>query len=172
MAFATVSKLSTGQLKYLSMATSLEKKSTITLLKQYAELMAILRERKVLRTGNNPVADYAEYVVAKRLKLRLASPSQKSFDAISMKGKKYQIKCRRVTTHSSSLQLGVIRNLKDSQFHFLIAVVFNEDFSVRRMYQIPRSAIRKYGRFSKHQNGHILSLSGPIQKDKDFKVIK
>lgn len=153
------------------MATNVEKKSTITLLKQYAELMAVLRERKVLRTGNNPVADYAEYVVAKRLKLKLATPSQKSFDAIDEKRKKYQIKCRRITAHNSSLQLGVIRNLKNSQFHFLIAVVFNEDFSVKSMYRIPKRVIEKYGRYSKHQNGHILRLSSELLRDKDCKKI-
>lgn len=143
----------------------------IKLLQEYGRIMSQLRKDGILRSSNNPVADYAEYLVAKKLNLTLVSNSNKSFDAIDQKNKiRYQIKSRRVTEFSNSRQLGVIRSL---DFDFLIAVIFKENFEVLEAYKIPRSIIRPpYVRFSKHQNGNILILRGKILKDKNIKKIK
>lgn len=142
------------------------------LLNSYSSIMNELRQRKILRSGNNPASDYAEYVIAKKLKLKLTTNSNKEYDAIESKsGIKYQIKSRRITRYNNSRQLGVIRNLEKAEFDFLIAVIFNENFDVIESYKIPRSIIKKYARFSRHQNGHILILRGDILKDKDVKSI-
>ena len=155
------------------MKNELRKKSDRQLLRMYADVMTLLRERKVIRTSNNPVADYAEYLVSRKLGLILALPSQKSYDAYKKKsGIKYQIKARRLTRHRQSSQLGLIRSLKKADFDYLLAVIFNEDFSVKHIYKIPKHVIAKYSRFSKYQNGHILSLGSGILDDKSVKELK
>jgi len=131
----------------------------------YSELMEELLRRGFVRSTNNPVADYGEYVAAKKLKLKLVGNSFKGHDAVDSKKKRYQIKARRQTGRNKSTQLGVIRNIDDKPFDFLIAVIFNPDFTVKAMWQFPISIIKKYARYSKHQNGHILTLRGDILKD-------
>lgn len=140
--------------------------STKKLLHLYADTMKELRKRRILRSSNNPTADYAEYIIANKLNLELAPNSNKEFDAIDRKtGIKYQIKARRLTEFNKSKQLGVLRNLDSANFNFLIAVIFDEKFNILEAYKIPKNVIKKYARFSKHQNGHILTLKGLILKD-------
>ena len=137
------------------------------LLQFYARLMEELRDRKLIRSSNNPVSDYAEKIVCEKLKLSLAGKSSKGYDAIDENtGTKYQIKARRLTSHNRSRQLGVIRNLGQNPFDYLIAVIFNESFEPIEIWQIPLETIRKYARYSKHQNGHILVLTGNVLQDK------
>lgn len=47
-----------------------------------------------------------------------------------MTGMRYQIKARRVHSAHRSRQLSTIRNLADQKFDYLIAVIFNDDFSI------------------------------------------
>jgi len=142
----------------------------LTLLRNYSSIIERLRDSGVLRSSNNPVADYAEYLISQKLKLNLTSNSNKSFDAVDPKtGIRYQIKARRVTKFSNSRQLGVIRSM---DFDFLIAVIFAENFNVLEAYRIPKKIIKPpYVRFSKHQNGNILILRGLILKDKLVKKL-
>jgi len=137
------------------------------LLQLYGKLMEELRQRKLVRSSNNPVSDYAEKIVCEKLKLSLAGKSSKGYDAIDENtGIKYQIKARRLTSHNRSRQLGVIRNLDQNPFDYLIAVIFNESFEPIEIWQIPLETITKYARYSKHQNGHILVLTGNVLQDK------
>lgn len=155
------------RVQHTKLLTNLDEKRLLSL---YSDLMEELRERGVIRSSNNPVADYGEYIVARKLGLKLQTGSNKGFDAQDKKGLRYQIKSRRITPHNKSLQLGVIRNLKDKPFDFLIAIIFNSDFSMNEVYKIPFKVIKKYSRFSKHQNGNILILRGKILAD--HKVLK
>ena len=137
------------------------------LLQLYGRLMEKLRQRKLIRSSNNPVSDYAEKIVCEKLKLSIQRKSSKGYDAIDEKsGFKYQIKARRVTSHNKSRQLGVIRNLDQKLFDYLIAVIFDESFKPIEIWRIPREAIPKYARYSQHQNGYILILTGKILEDK------
>ena len=131
----------------------------------YAALVEEFLKRGLVRTTNNPVADYGEYVVAKKLNLKLVDNSFKGYDAVDSKKKRYQVKARRQTERNKSTQLGVIRNIDDKPFDFLIAVIFNSDFSVNAMWKFPILIIKKHARYSKHQNGHILTLRGGILQD-------
>ena len=88
-------------------------------LKEYSRIISELgsEDNRVLRTGNNPIGDYGEWLVAKKLNLELYPSSEKSFDAYSGK-LKYQIKSRqrrilpdKKGNRNLSRQLGVIRNL-------------------------------------------------------------
>ena len=46
-------------------------KSSIELMNMYAEILAELNSRNVVRTYNSPVGDYAEWLVAEKLGLIL-----------------------------------------------------------------------------------------------------
>ncbi len=145
----------------------LEKLENGDLLQLYGRLMEKLRQRKLIRSSNNPVSDYAEKIVCKKLKLSIQGKSSKGYDAIDKKNCiKYQIKARRVTSHNKSRQLGVIRNLDQKLFDYLIAVIFDESFNPIEIWRIPRETIPKYARPSQHQNGHILILRGKVLEDK------
>jgi hypothetical protein len=137
------------------------------LLQLYGRLMEELRQRELIRSSNNPVSDYAEKIVCEKLKLSIQGKSSKGYDAIDEKsGIKYQIKARRLTRHNKSRQLGVIRNIDQKLFDYLIAVIFDESFKPIEIWRIPRETIPKYARYSQHQNGHILVLAGKVLEDK------
>ena len=66
----------------------------------------IVKRRGVVRTKNNPVGDYAEWLVTTTFGLALAGKSSAGFDATDDDGTTYQIKARRVTPDNPSRQLG------------------------------------------------------------------
>lgn len=149
----------------------LKKFTTSDLFKYFADILGELKQRKVVRTRNNPVADYAEWLVARSLGLTLERNSRAGYDAINNRGERFQIKSRRLDPTNQSRQLSVIRNLKEKEFDYLIGVLFEKDFTVKEAYKIPHKIIENYARFSKHQNGHILNLKGKILEDPKVKNI-
>lgn len=128
----------------------------------FADILDQLNERKISRSQNNPVADYAEWLVSRALRLKLQPNSRRGLDALDDEGVRYQIKGRRVHPSHPSRQLSVIRNLEEESFDFLIAVLFKRDLSVLEAYKTPHSAVGRYSHYSSHQRGHILTLTGPI----------
>ena len=89
----------------------------------YAEILAELNSRKVVRTYNSPVGDYAEWLVAEKLGFVLEHNSQKGYDAYDPKtGLRYQVKSRweRGAASVQSRELNVIRYYDDNQFDYLI----------------------------------------------------
>ena len=132
------------------------------LLQMYSDLMEELRSRELVRSGNNPVGDYAEKVIAGRLRLTRVRGSNRGFDAKDGQRNRYQIKARRITLHNASRQLGVIRNLQAKEFDYLLAGIFDKSFTLKELWQIPHAIIGDYAKPSKHQNGYILHLRGPL----------
>jgi hypothetical protein len=139
--------------------------TTSQLLHSYVRILAELRARKIVRTANGPIGDYAEYLVANQLGLILMKNSQSGHDAEDASGVKFQIKSRRLTLHNHSKQLGAIRNLENHNFDYLIAVLFNEQFEVEKVVKIPHEIIGKYARYSQHVHAHILTIRDNILKD-------
>jgi hypothetical protein len=141
------------------------------LLKLHAAAIDELKNRGVLRTKNNPVGDYAEWLVSSALNLTLANNSAAGHDAESSDGRKIQIKSRRITAYNRSKQLGAIRNLEKNDFDELIAVIFNELYEVIEAYSIPHSVILKYSVYRAHVNGHILHLHDALLLDNSVQNI-
>lgn len=139
--------------------------SSRDLLRTYAAVMRELRERDVVRSTNNPVGDLAELLASRAFKLKLESKSTAGFDGVARGGTRYQVKARRRTPENDSTQLSAIRNLGAKRFEYLLAILFDEDFSIERAFRIPRETVSKYARYSAHVNGHILSLRGAILED-------
>jgi hypothetical protein len=144
------------------MEVNLKENSSKELLRLFGNILDKLKERGIVRSRNNPVADYAEWLVSKAFAFDLQPNSNCGFDALDSKGVKYQIKARRLHTSNKSCQLSVIRDLEGKKFDFLIGVLFDKDFSILGAYKIPHHLIKEHSCFNKHQNGHILVLKGSI----------
>ena len=143
----------------------LRKLTVKDLLQQHSIIIDELKRRKIVRTKNNPVGDYAEWLVAKGLGLELAGNSSAGFDGIDAEGTKVQIKGRRITPENKSRQLGAIRKLKEKDFDQLAAVIFDENYEIIDAVLIPHEVIEEYATYRSHVNAHILHLKGPILSD-------
>lgn len=136
----------------------LKSMSVRELLRHHSEVIEELRYRKVVRTKNNPVGDYAEWLVCKTFGWKLAGKSQQGYDAIDQENKTYQVKARRRTPDNKSVQLGTIRDLKNKPFDFLIGIIFEPDYTVCYAAQIPFLEVENLASYKQHVNGHVLHL--------------
>ena len=136
---------------------SLRAMSEVELLQTHSAVIAELLRRGVVTTRNNPVGDYTEWLVCSRLGLERRGNSTAAFDAIDPQCVRYQIKGRR--SSDNSVQFSAIRDLKQQGFDFVIAVVFNEDYSVRFAVKIEYKAVGKFARYQEHTNSHKLILT-------------
>ena len=138
----------------------------IELLMLQANVLRVLKDRGTTRSTNNPVADYAEGLVAKALGLALVPKSNRGYDAEDpMTGERYEIKSRRITSHNKSTQLGALRSLGQNPFDFLVAVIFNEDFSIAYAAKIPLSVVVEKSKYIAHTNSHKCMLPRSVFKD-------
>ena len=142
------------------------------LLQLQSSIINELKARSVVRTKNNPLGDYAEWLVANALGLDLQSNSKAGYDGVSKDGTRVQIKARRITPDNKSRQLGAIRNYAGKDFDVLAAVIFNEDFDVIDALLIPHDVVGEYANYREHVNAHILVLKGKILSDPRLKCIK
>ena len=67
-----------------------------------ARIVDELLSQGVVRSTNNPVADYSEYLTARAFGLTLVASSSIGEDDV-----RYQVKARRLTARNTSRQLGV-----------------------------------------------------------------
>lgn len=135
----------------------LSEMSELELLQTRGAVIAELRRRGVVKTENNPIGDYTEWLVCNRLGLEIQENSQAGFDAVDPQGVKCQIKGRRAS--GNSVQFSAIRKLDDHGFDFVVAVVFNEDYSIRFAFKIAYAAVKQLARFQEHTNSHLLILT-------------
>lgn len=130
----------------------------VELLQAHGAVIDELIRRKVVRTRNNPIGDYTEWLVCNRLELRQENSSTAAFDAVNRSdGQRYQIKGRQSDAHR--VQFSAIRKIDQLGFDFVIAVVFNRDYSIRFAAKLTHAAVQKLSRHQGHVNGHILMLS-------------
>jgi hypothetical protein len=145
---------------------------TDELLKLQSDVMGELKSRGILRTMNNPTGDYAEWLVASALGLKLANNSAAGHDAETETGIKIQIKARRISPSNKSRQLGVIRNLEKKGFDELVAVIFSDSYEVMEAVSIPHSVIADYSTYRPHVNGHVLHLRGAVLSDPRIRSVR
>ena len=142
------------------------------LLRLQASITKELKSRGVVRTQNNPLGDYTEWLVAKALDLELEANSKAGYDGVDKNGTRVQIKGRRVTLTNNSRQLSAIRKYKEKDFDELAAVIYDENFNVIEALLIPHEVVGEYASFREHVNAHILTLKGPILSDPRVKCIR
>lgn len=128
-----------------SAAPDLSAVSTPGLFRFYSSILIELHRRKVVRSTNNPVADYAECLTAHAFNLELAGKSETGYDARDRGGLRYQVKARRLTSHNKSRQLGFIRHLGPGEepFDYLVGILFDVNFAVTRAVLIPLAVVRE-----------------------------
>jgi hypothetical protein len=141
------------------------------LLEIHSAILEELRERKIVRSSNGPVGDYAEFLFAKAFAWELVNNSQKGYDAKDTDGQSYQIKSRRITLHNGSRQLSPLRRLPEKSFDFLAGVLFNADYSIYRAVILPHSVIEPRCRFSKHTNGWLFKLEDNVWQMPDARDV-
>lgn len=132
------------------------------LLRLFEATLEELRRRELVRSSNNPVADFTEKVAAHALGLRLIGKSGAGHDGEDAVGGRYQIKGRRVTPHNDSRQLSFMRNLAAKPFDYLVGVIFDEDFRVHRACVVPFDIVHARAGFSAHVNAHRLLLRDEV----------
>ena len=115
------------------------------LLALYAQILDELLDQRIVRSTNNPVADYAEYLTARAFGLTLVANANIGFDAIGEDDVRYQVKSRRLTPRNQSRQLGFVRGLglDIDPFDQLVGILFEPDFRIRRAALIPVSIVRE-----------------------------
>jgi hypothetical protein len=131
------------------------------LLRLYVNVLETLREREMVRSKNNPVADFAEGLCAKALKLKLAAKSTAGYDGIDADGHGIEVKAR-VSPENISRQLSAIRSIDSQHFDYLAAILFKADFSVMTGCLIPHAVIKEYGKHNKHSNSHRFLLRDSV----------
>ena len=132
------------------------------LLELHGAIIEELRLRKIVRSSNGPIGDYAEYLFAKAFDWELVGNAQKGYDAKDKNGQSYQIKSRRITPHNGSRQLSPLRSLPEKGFTFLAGVLFNADYSIYRAVILPHVVIEPRCRFSKTVNGWLFKLGDDV----------
>jgi len=136
--------------------------SSQELLDLFSQVLVELRRRGTIRSTNNPVADYAEYLVAEALSLTLAPKSTTGYDAVDAQGRRYEIKGRRPTDGNKSRQLSAIRGLEQQHFSYLAGVLIRENFSVHRACLIPVGIVKQIAVYRSHVNAWIIHLRDSV----------
>lgn len=132
------------------------------LLKLQSSIIEELRSRRILRSSNNPVGDWAEYLYCTAFQWNQTGNSQAQVDAIGPDGKRYQIKGRRITPQNGSRQLSAIRDLDKNPFDFLAGVLFEADYSVMRAAIIPAKIVRRLSTPHDHTRSFTFQLRNRV----------
>ena len=121
------------------------------LLQLTGTVIDVLKERGICRTANNPISDYTEWLVCNILDLTPETASKQGFDALGKHdGKKYEIKARRLGKKNGSRQLSAIRDIEGEHFDFVIAVIYDAQFEILQVLQIPRAVVKAMGVWREH----------------------
>lgn len=139
---------------------NLKTKTTSELLALHVGVNEELRERKILRSANNPTGDLAEYLFCSAFGWRQEANAAKSFDATDESGVRYQIKARRIHDRNKSRQMSAIRDLEG--FDFLAAILFDHAFRLKRAALIPAAVVREHSSYIAHTNSHKFLLRDKI----------
>jgi len=115
-----------------------------SLIDAYTATRAGLRKLGILRTERSLQADYAEWLVARLLRLRLAdNPVEKGVDAWDAKGRSHQVKSRLVRDLRTSTSFDFRSD--ELTFHFLVAVFLTPDLELLAVVRVPRKAVLDLG---------------------------
>jgi len=136
--------------------------TTIQLLEEYGALMEELRRRKIVRSSNNPLSDYAELLFCTAFTWSRKGNSEAGCDAIDAQGIRYQIKARRLTPHNGSRQLSAIRKLDSKPFDFLAGLLVDARFAILKAVIVPCSVVVKRSVHVAHTNSWKFMLQDEV----------
>ena len=111
---------------------ALEKLPVKELLRLHAHIFDQLRSRGILSGANSPTGDVADFLFCRAFGWTPTRKPHTAADAIAPDGTLFKIKGCRIHRTNASRQLTLSPNLPESRFSFLAAVLFEQDYSVRR----------------------------------------
>ena len=122
------------------------------LLDVHAGATVELRRRGVLRSGNNPCADYAETLVTRTFGWHQNSQSNAGFDAWTSDDppQRIEIKARRWEMPNGSREVSALRRLETRPFDRLLGIVFSRSYGVLLALDIPIDVVRARAGWSEH----------------------
>ncbi|HOX47372.1 MAG TPA: hypothetical protein PK668_27510 [Myxococcota bacterium] len=104
-----------------------------------------LKELEILRSEGALQADYAEWLVSKKLGLkRSKNRVEKDVDAKGKRGLRYQVKSRIVNSLEQPTSFDFKR--MGSGFDFLVAVFFDHGLEVLGIIKVPREVVKELSR--------------------------
>ncbi len=145
------------------------------LLLLWDEVMRALKAKKVIRSYNNPVGDFCEFLVAHHYGVQLARASSTSYDLETQDGKRIQVKGRRCTEDRWPAHFGAIGGLDESNpgFDLLVGVVLKSDFTVAGAWRAPWSVVRDLATEHKPWGPHRRKLTlSTFQRDPRAEVFE
>jgi len=104
----------------------------------YGEVMSELLRRGVVHSGNNPIADMAESLIADYYGVAPEPPNNRSYDVKTKDGTRIQVKALR-RTKPSRRGLSPLRTL---DFDYVAAVIFEPDMTLVEAALVPIDAVR------------------------------
>lgn len=140
--------------------------SVAELLELSRKILTELRERKILRTGNAPAGDYAEWLVQRATGGRLAPNSKSSWDLEGTDGHRLQVKARVVVDHGNKGQRQ-LSPFRSWSFDAAVIVLFDDDFKVWKAARLPVERLRQCARYSRHVNGELVFATDALLSDGD-----
>jgi hypothetical protein len=118
----------------------------LEVLRRWSEVMTELRRRGMIWSGKSPVADYAEYLVARHYGVEPLRGSNPGYDLVTKDGHRVQVKSRRYTAHSTPSHFGEFSKFMEGRFDELVVVLFEDDLRVRTAYRVSYDWARERAR--------------------------
>ena len=114
------------------------------IVRAYVACRDALKQLGVLRTERSLQGDYAEWLAAEILGLKLCENTvERDYDAQDARGRRYQVKARIVGGLEDVTSFDF--RTREAKFDFLIAVFFSRSFSVLAVVQVPRCVVLECG---------------------------
>jgi hypothetical protein len=142
--------------------------STGELLALSRGILAELRHRGVIRSGNAPAGDYAELLVQRATGGELAPSSQRSWDVETPNDEHLQVKARVVPNPNTAgqRQLSVFRSW---EFDAAVIVLFDDEFRVWKAARLPVEVLEEVARFVGHVKGYrVMATDALLDRGEDW----
>ena len=153
---------------FMDIKTKNELEVAQSLIDTYIDLHSSLKKLGVLRTNKSVISDYGEWVASKFLNLELAENNvQAGYDAVDVKGKKYQIKAR---TSDKGEPAYHFRKIEPKEFNFAVFVDFTPQLELKMLAIVPYDTVKKY--ISKTKSSYRLYFTKEVAEDESVKYIK
>jgi hypothetical protein len=153
--------------KKIDIRDTLADLTTGELLALSRDILAELRRRGVIRSGNAPAGDYAELLVQRATGGELAPNAQKSWDVETPEGH-LQVKARVVPNPKApgERQLSVFRSW---EFDAAVIVLFDDEFRVWRATWLPVAVLKQAARLNEHVSGfRVMATDALLDRGEDW----
>ena len=136
------------------------------ILRLHGAIGAELKRRGISRTGNNPCADFAEYLFCRTFGWVQNPNSKAGYDATDSRGSKIEIKARRISRQGGSRQVSALRRLWERPFDRLAGIVFDAGYEVLLAVDIPYEIVVERSAHVDHTNSGRFFLRDDLVHEK------